>query len=118
MPSAKITYDPKMRDGDAGRRLYAYWKKIRVYSDAEEFQTYPGFYNWAMENGYTIGAKLFRYDFDKPYSPDNCFWSGRAERGGDDTPPARDAEWEKKWDDAVNRIRKHFGMAPIHSSEV
>lgn len=121
MPS---TYDPKMRKTEIGSRLYTYWKKARYDTDSEEFVNFPGFYKWATQNGYTLGAKLFRYDTDEPYNPDNCFWVARSEWVGatqtvrQEYVDTRDRLWMKKWDDTVNRIRLHYGMEPICSTEV
>ena len=109
-----ITYDPELREGEHGRRLYAYWKRVKIDTDSPEFLDYSLFYKWAIDNGYRVGAKLAREDLTKPYSPENCFWFCRKDH---DYMP-RDPEFEYLWDDTVNRIRRHFGMEPIHSSEV
>ena len=118
MGSAKITYDPELRAGEHGRRLYAKWKIIRNDEITPEFNEYPGFYKWAMANGYTVGAKLYRCNPDKPYGPDNCFWVSRSVESVEEKRVDRDKEWEKLWDDTVNRIRQHYGMDPIHSPGV
>lgn len=110
----KIKYDQEMRDGEHGRRLYAFWKRVKLDTNAPEFLDYVLFYKWAMDNGYRVGARLVKQDESAPYSPDNCFWYCR----NVETSNARDTEFELLWDDTVNRIRRHFGMPPIHSSEV
>lgn len=122
MGSAKITYDPEMRQTDHGRRIYGYWKRIRKHEVAPEFVEYPSFFKWAMANGYRIGAKLLRYDEDKPFGPDNCYWLSHEECVGMKQSKAptinRNLAWERHWDETVNRIRRHYGMKEIHSSEV
>ena len=118
MPSAKITYDPQLRKTEHGRRIYAYWRRIRMDEFSPEFEEFPGFYHWAMENGYTVGARLLKYDLDEPYTPDNCFWLAREDWKIGDAEEQRNRAMEQKWDATVNRIRLHFGMEPIHSSEV
>ena len=118
MANAKITYAPELRESEHGRRLYRYWKIVRHETDSQDFVEYPDFFKWAMANGYTLGAKLLRYAAEEPYSPDNCFWVARSEPVNEGAENHRDREWEQKWDEAVNRIRTHFGMEPIHSSEV
>ena len=117
MPSAKITYDAEMRKTDHGRRIYAYWMKVKRATDDPEFQTFPGFLKWAMQNGYTLGATLCLHDPFEPYSSDNCFWLAKGEKKQERVCP-HDFEREKQWDEVVNRIRLHYGMEPIHSSEV
>ena len=114
MARPSIANNREMMDSDHGKRLYAYWKRILWDTDSPEFETYPGFYKWAMEAGYTSGANLLRRDGRAPYSPDNCVWIFREEGPA----PMRDKERETLWDETVNRIRVHFGMEPIHSSEV
>lgn len=107
-----------MRQSEHGRRLYCYWKnKVHRDTDCPEFLTFIGFYNWAMENGYTVGAKLIRYIPFEPYHPDNCFWVQRGEREGTAMNVTRDDARAKQWDDTVNRIRLHYGMEPIYSSD-
>lgn len=118
MPSKRITYDPQMRHTEHGSRLYAYWKKVKQNTDSPKFETYPGFFKWAMSNGYTVGAKLCKYEPDEPHSPDNCFWVAREDWKIGDADEQRNRARERKWDAAVNRIRLHYGMEPIHSSEV
>jgi hypothetical protein len=106
-------YDRSITESEEGKRLYVYWyKKVHRYTDSPEFQTYPGFYTWAMEAGYTPGAKLIRYNPGEPFSPDNCTWIPLKYPNS----ARRDPEREKQWDDVVNRIRIHYGLEPIHST--
>ena len=114
MSKARISYLPEMRESEHGSRLYSYWKKVKDSTDSPEFKDFPSFYKWAMDADYSIGAKLYRRDATLPYSPDNCVWIFREERPRDVRAP----EWEKLWDETVNRIRRHYDMEPIYSSEV
>lgn len=114
---AKAKYDPEMRKSEHGRKLYQYWKSVHRETDSKKFETFPGFYDWAMQNGYTIGAKLFRYNPDEPFGPDNCFWVAKGNGERAQTYPHREFLREKEWDKVVNRIRKHYGMEPIFSSD-
>ena len=111
---AKATYNPELREVEVGQRLYAFWKRIRRLGCSPEFSNYPDFYNWAIEDGYIVGDKLLRLNADKPYSPDNCMWTPKKLEYKD----SRDTVRERLWDDTVNRIRQHFGMEPIYSTEV
>lgn len=118
MPTARITYDPELRQTDHGRRLYSLWKRLRKSAYTQDFEQYPDFFKWAMASGYTIGAKLFRYNAEEPFSPGNCFWGHRVDQTVMEKELRRKPDWEKSWDATVNRIRVHYGMEPIHSSEV
>jgi hypothetical protein len=115
---AKFKYDPEIRGGEIGERLYACWKRVKGKTDDPVFSDYASFYEWAMDAGYTIGALLYRRNPDGPYTSDNCFWVARSSKSIEGKRVDRDKEWEKAWDDAVNRIRRHYGMEPIGSSEV
>ncbi len=118
MPTAKISYDPQLRETEHGKRLYNYWKRARQNTDSDVFQSFPSFLAWAMANGYTLGARLFRRDENKPLNPENCFWAGRITTTEGAVKQEHDRQREQKWDATVNRIRVHYGMEPIHSSEV
>ena len=118
MGTAKTTYKSELRKTEHGSRLYAYWLKIRHNTDSPKFVEFPGFYKWAMENEYTVGAKLCRYEEDEPFSPDNCFWVPREEWVNKPVVTERNPKWEREWDEVVNRIREHYGMEPIYSSGV
>lgn len=118
MGSAKTTYNPELRKTEHGSQLYSYWRKIRVKGVCPEFVEFPGFYKWAMENEYTVGAKLFRYEEDEPFSPDNCFWVPHEEWVNKPVETERHPKREQEWDEVVNRIREHYGMDPIFSSGV
>ena len=104
----------EMRMGDVGQRLYAYWLRMRKADISEEFADYSGFYKWSMEAGYQEGYKLFRHNADEPFGPDNCVWVPKKT----EYRVCRDQQWEQLWDETVNRIRQHYGMEPIHSTEV
>ena len=87
------------------------------------FDNFEVFYNWAMTNGYTDGARLSLFDRYGSYSPGNCFWviPGSGKGTNKKSEPGTyylDSAWMWKWDDTVNRIRRYYGMEPIHSSEV
>lgn len=46
----------------------------RGISVCEEWQSYQGFYNWAMTHGYADGLTIDRIDVDGNYEPSNCQW--------------------------------------------
>lgn len=113
MPSKKITYDAQLRETEHGSRLYEYWKRVKRDTDSPEFETFTGFFKWAQEAGYSLGAKLLRRDGREPYNPDNCVWVYHEEKPKEERDPEREALWDK----TVNRIRLHFGMEPIGTWE-
>ena len=106
----------KMRETEQGKRLYYYWKCIRKRSHDPVFDDFVTFHNWAVKNGYFIGARLHLIDPEKPYSSDNCEWNSKIKRDKDlnmdVTEPAvqiRIIEWNR----VVNRLRIHYGMEPF-----
>ena len=111
-------YDREMKTTEHGRRLYACWLRIHRDKVSTEFEQYPDFFNWAMANGYTVGAMISRYDESEPHSPENTFWIPHEAWASTSKEMRRDLKWEKQWDATVNRIRQRCGMEPIHSSEV
>ncbi len=73
------------------RRLYRIWHEIisrcfypgdTVFHHyggagldmAEEWKSYPAFYEWALSNGYRDDLSIDRIDNSKGYYPDNCRW--------------------------------------------
>ena len=109
MPRHKVVYDPKLKETPEWKSLYERFRKIK---DDATFNDFLEFYNWSMANGFEMGVKLIREDISKPFSPENCRWSAPAER----KPDLHGAEREtaiKKWNEAVNRIRVHFGLKPF-----
>lgn len=104
------TGSQELRNTPEGSRLYNWWVKARQARCVSAFEKFPDFYKWAMQT-YELGAKLERYNPDKPYSPENCYF----------VPPKRvvhvftekQKEWIHDWNSAANRIRKHYNMSPL-----
>ncbi len=40
----------------------------------EWLDSVDAFKEWSIQNGYTPKSQLLRYDQDKGYNPDNCYW--------------------------------------------
>lgn len=110
MPRHEITYPAEMIKTESGSSLYNRWRKLRVEPHDPAWDDYREFYGWGMSNGYEVGSKLHRLDDAKPYSPDNCEWRLM------DSRPFKGEEKQEfidRWNNAVNRIRLHFGMKPL-----
>jgi hypothetical protein len=106
------SYDPALRKTDHGSGLYTAWKRARKQPHCDEWDYFPTFYDWAMQNGYEVGAWLRRIDTNKPYEPENCIWY-LSEVSDRNIPP----EFADNWNKAVNRIRKHYGMPPLRGTK-
>ena len=104
-------YEREIMESEEGKSLYARWSKyISKNNDGQEFATFLGFYQWAMEAGYTLEAQLYRLDSKAPYSPDNCQWITAEKVIHSDL-----VEIAKKWNATVNRIRRYYGMEPLRT---
>lgn len=104
-------YDREIMESEEGHRLYEHWNgKVKKNTDSQEFATFQGFYKWAMESGFLIGAQLYRLDPKAPFSPDNCVWIS-----GEKCARSSDPEFEMRWNTTVNRIRRYYGMEPFRS---
>lgn len=110
----RCNYDPMLRKTEHGASLYQTWRKIRMNPHCEEWDSFPGFYNWAMKNGYTLSAWLRLVDALGPYCPENCVWYFPGE---DKWKRANTDSWIEKWNRSVNRIRKHYGMPPLEGTD-
>ena len=98
-------YDPALRQTEHGISLYNAWRTVRRYPHCEEWDYFPTFYDWSLQNGFVLGSRLHTKDDDKPFSPDNCEW--HIPEGSEDAfPPG----WADEWNKTVNRIRKHYGL--------
>ena len=105
-------YDREIMESEEGTRLYVHWQgKVSKNTDDPEFATFLGFYKWAMESGFAIGAQLYRRDPKAPYSSDNCVWIA-----GEKRIRSEYLEFEKRWNDTVNRIRRYYGMEPFDTN--
>lgn len=104
-------YEREIMESEEGKRLYEHWqRKVSKNTDSPEFAAFLGFYKWAMEAGFSIGAQLYRRDPKAPFSPDNCVWIC-----GEKRFHTRDVEFEMRWNNTVNRIRRYYGMEPLRT---
>lgn len=110
MPRHSYTYPVKMRITDEGRSLYAIWRRVR-HNACDAFQQYTDFFEWAVQNGYTVGARLRRLDETVEYRPDNCSFTPSY---GDQKPLTLDERVRaNEWNKTVNKIRRVYGMKPF-----
>ena len=106
------SYDPALRKTEHGACLYTAWKRVRKQPHFDGWETFPKFYEWAMQNDYETGAWLRRIDINKPYEPVNCVWY-LSEGNDRNIPP----DFADKWNKTVNRIRKYYGMPPLEGTK-
>lgn len=104
-------YNPQIRKSEYGSRIYTAWKKIRRNPHYEEWESFASFYEWAVESGFEIGARICRIDESEPFCPDNCVWL----LPGESLHPTQ--SWADEWNKTVNRIRKHYGMPPLEGTD-
>jgi hypothetical protein len=107
------SYDPQIRKTEHGSRLYAVWKKMRQAPHCDEWDDFIGFYTWAMQSDYILGAWLRRHDDTLMYCPENVFWHTP---GTEDEDATSYEEFIYEWNRTVNRIRKHYGMPPLRGT--
>ena len=106
-------YNPEIRKTEVGSRLYTAWKKVRSGPHCDEWDDFVGFYEWASNSNYVLGAKLCLIDDSGMYCPKNVVWllpDMEAEGA------TSDEEFVYEWNQTVNRIRKHYGMPPLRGT--
>lgn len=95
--------------------LYDKWRRAHQQLHTPEFDTYAGFYEWAMRTGYTDGDMLKRENPLAPFGPDNCYWL--TTNPFPYTGKRAAAEAAARWNKTVNRIRKYYDL-PLFDEEV
>lgn len=95
------------------KKLYNRWYRFhfREKPCSPAFQTFEGFYRWAIEAGYDGCQVMKRHDPKGPYSEGNCYWVEVEIKETESTVQQKmPEEWVEKWNRTVNRIRKVYGM--------
>ena len=115
MESKNNTSPMSTRYAGKGNRLYEKWWRVRNMPHDPKFDEFKSFHDWSMRHGYTPDAKLVKINKSKPFGPKNCAWQvpeGRVIYGDEAK------EWCRKWHEAINRIRLHYGMEPLTLEDV
>lgn len=99
-------HDQEFLKTPEGNSLYSRWRNIR-HRRCKEWGDFSKFAEWALSNGFTKDLQIKRYDNEGEYSPDNCYLY--------ESPNEYilQADWCKKWNETVNRIRAHYGLEPV-----
>ena len=104
-------YDPALRNTEHGSNLYNIWLRFRRQPHCDDWDYFPTFYEWAMQNNYDNGEWLRLIDKTGIYCPDNCVWM--IPNGAEFS---LSSEWIDGWNKTVNRIRKHYDMPPLEGT--
>lgn len=113
MPRHRTIYDKSIRETPDFKPLYDRWQKIKKEGLHPDFAEFPKFFKWSIKHGFVPGAHLIRLDNSKPYGPKNCKWNVACHKDQGHIYGDEQREWIKKWNETVNRIRKHYGMEPV-----
>ncbi len=90
------------------KRLSQFFKKIQGERHSKEFGSFLVFRDWACSNGYEEAAILMRFDPDKAYSRENCYWGDPGKAMVDDY-----LYIAAKWDRFIDKIRQGMNLPPI-----
>lgn len=93
----------------ANKQLYQKWRRVRKLGCCDEWLDFDQFLKWAKKSGFAADGCLKRHNNSKPYSPRNCYWLECAKTN----PSYAKDEFCERWNNTVNRIRDHYGMAPL-----
>ena len=104
-------YDPVLRLTDEGQRIYNAWRKVRKHPHCEEWDYFPTFYDWSMQNGFTLDTYIHFIDDGRTLGPANCVWQDVGDK------KIKKGSWVDNWNRSVNRIRKHYGMPPLEGTD-
>lgn len=90
------------------RALNNKWLHMRKRDHVAEWDNRNVFYDWCAKSGYREGLMLCRKEKDKPYGPDNCYWTQSLK----DMWPKENWETDfcRRWARSVNGGRKQLGL--------
>lgn len=94
------------------KKLYYKWDYIKKQPHSEEFNDFPGFYDWAIKEGYRLGDRLIALNKNEPFSPENCCFTN-----GEEITQEWADDWSKRWETTVGCIRKLCGLPPLEGGE-
>ena len=102
----RIKYDQEFMKSPEGKSLNSRWRNIRNQR-CEEWEDFQAFVDWALANGFGLELQLKRHDNRVPYQPGNAYFLKP------DVEDGTIGESIKRWNDTVNKIRKHYGLEPL-----
>ena len=53
-----IDYDKEIKKTPEWKALYGIWKRLHREKTPPEFTTFVPFYEWSIQNGFFVGARL------------------------------------------------------------
>lgn len=86
LENAISDYDGQLPEEAVERLVNRYRTYVKPRSDPTWEENMYAFLDFAAENGYQIGCKVFRQEKDAPFGPGNCYF---AKSASSPAPPAR-----------------------------
>lgn len=106
-----MKWDKEFWASRTGKKIYNSWRTITRVGCVPEWHDVEVFCKWALEHGCEDSPGIAKIHKNKIYSPDNCVW--RQKKNDSDYITI---EFERKWDQTVNKIREYYGMMPLGSN--
>lgn len=91
-----------------GKSIYHKWCN-NAKDRCKEWDDFSTFCEWCLNHkNFTLTAHLRKHVNDRPHSPENSYFKEPVTRG-----EHTESELIQRWNDTVNKIRKHYGLEPL-----
>lgn len=81
--------------------------KVKRLGCCPEWEDFDEFCNWCLLSGYVYASRLYKFNRDDIYSPENCTW---------EKAPTIGKTAVNEWNATVNQIRSKLGKDPLKVS--